>query len=363
MKLFGLVFSSIFLLSLFFSNRLIAFDLNQINLSTLNKDSALKLFQDRNIAYPKPNMNFAIEAQDKKEPIIITVAGLSFGEIGCGKLELKYLLNIINFFFPKKDYNDNLLRAEVDDFNKDYFFYEENEPAEIYIENFRVPDNYIEVKLREDAKNSGYNITIIPFPWSRDPEDTKETVKQFQEKMIEVHRKYKDTGRPIHILAHSWGTVLMHETLHRLAKSNPEINIDKFITTGSPLMPANLIVNLFTKIKIFKEDIENRISKPTNVKIWGNLWAKHDMFSNIIKSSDENIQIDSEIENFEPLLMDMILNNKPLKKMAKTDLRNMRNTKAWHGAYIFDYAAKFNSINKEVSISIFKPLVIPHTIR
>jgi Lecithin:cholesterol acyltransferase len=360
MKLLRLLLS-ILVLALFSSSRLMALD-PQINLNTLNKNSVIKLFQDKDIPYPKPLLSYTLETENKIEPIIITVAGLNFGEVGPGILELKHLFDIVNFLFPKKSFNTTLLQAEVDKFNKDYFFSEDDKPVVNNIQTRSMPDNYMEEKLTKEAEILGRDITIISFPWSRDPGDTKETVRQFKEKMIKIHLQYKDTGRPIHILAHSWGTVLMHETLHQLAKSNPEIKINKFITIGSPLMPSNLIVKLFMKLEIRKEDLEKHVSKPLNVRVWKNFWAKRDMYSNFIKSSDVNIQIDSKIENVEPLLINLILHNKLLRKQAKADLWSIRNIKTWHSSYIFDYLAKLNSINKEIFLPVFKPLIIPKTI-
>ncbi len=352
---------SILILALFSSSRLMALD-PQVNLNTLNKDSVIELFQDKDIPYPKPLVSYALETKEKIEPIIITVAGINLGEVGPGVLELKYLFDIVNFFFPKKNFDTTLLQTEIIKFNKDYFFSEDDKPLVNNIQPRSMPDNYIEEKLAQEAEILGHDIIIIPFPWSRDPGDTKETVKQFKEKMIKIHLQYKDTGRPIHILAHSWGTVLMHETLHQLAKSNPDIKINKLITVGSPLMPSNPVIKLFMKLEIRKEDLEKHVSKPLNVRVWKNFWAKRDMFSNFIKSSDENIQIDSKIENVEPLLIDLILHNKSLRKLAKADLWNLRNVITWHNSYIFDYMAKLNSINKEIFLPVFKPLVIPKTI-
>ncbi len=251
----------------------------------------------------------------------------------------------------------------VKDFNKEYFFREEGDlKPELKSNESRMPDNYLEVKLNEVIENPDHKITIIPFPWSRDPDDTDKVIPKFETKLLKVYETYKDTGRPIHILAHSWGTVLMHETLYRLSKTNPELKINKFISVGAPLMPSNLIVKLFMAIEIKKEDLEKCVSKPSNVVLWKNFWAKRDLYSNTIKVADKNFQIDSKVKNWASILINLILHNKPLRKEAKNDLWKIRNFGAWHNAYIFDYKTILKSINKKIFVPVFKPLVVPQTI-
>ena len=306
-----------------------------------------------------------IEDRNRLGPVVITVSGADFGELGWGPLELKHFIKLLNILFPKKSLNSNdeALAAAFAQFNKDYFFLtDDGSPlSEPPAAGGRL-DNYLEDKLAELPGYAEGNITVIPFNWSRDPEDTGITVPDFEKKLVEVYNTYKGTGRPIYIFAHSWGTVLMHETLHRTAVSHPEVKIDKFISMGSPLMPSNLVVALFAKLEIFKEDFQKAVSKPANLRLWRNFWASRDLASNKITAADANAQIDASVEKLEPVLINLILHDNLLRKAAAKDLLKLRNTGDWHNAYFFDYKASLESLHKEIYLPIFMPMVAPQVI-
>ena len=291
-------------------------------------------------------------------PVIITVAGLSFGDIGFGPFDINHLRQLFNFLFPKKDYNDTDLVNAVTSFNKSRFVPAGGEEASGPDQPAaRLPDNYLEAKVAEIPEYSQNKITLVPFIWSRDPDNSAETVPEFEKKLVEVYETYK--GRPIHILAHSWGTVLIHEALHRVSLSHPEVKIDKLITTGSPLVPANAVVRLFFDLETKKGNIRKVASKPANVKTWINIWAGRDPYSNAISAADSNTQIDSNVENVEPALINLILFNKTLKQAATRDLIKIRNFADWHFSYIFDYKASLESIHKDIFVPVFAPVVVP----
>ena len=156
--------------------------------------------------------------------------------------------------------------------------------------------------------------------------------------------------------------MLTHEALHRVGKYRPDVKIDKLITAGSPLVPANFVVKLFMKLQIKKEHLEKAVTKPANVKVWRNVWATRDAYSNAIPAADSNFQADAQVENVEPTLIDLILHNKLLKKEARSDLFKIRNIKDWHASYFFDFKASLKSINKEISVSIFRPVLAPQVV-
>lgn len=336
-------------------------------INALNKASVLEL----TAALPVPQPAIIEFTEDKTglDPVVITVPGLRFGEIGWGPLELSHFLHIIDIFFPGKMIGPSDLSGEFADFNAVYFALD---TAEAYADLARttavspaqraMPDNYLEQKLTEIPGYANHNIVITPFAWSRDPGDTVKTVVELEKKIIATYDAYKKTGRPVYILAHSWGSVLTHEALHNIEVSRPDVTIDKLITAGSPLIPANFVVKLFLKFEIYKQHLDKAVTKPAGVKLWHNIWASRDAYSNTIPAADANYQVDAEVENVEPTLLNLILHNKLLKKQARKDLFKIRDLKAWHGSYFFDYSAELLSINKHISVSIFRPVLAPQVV-
>lgn len=298
------------------------------------------------------------EIEKNVNPVIITVAGLNFGELGWGAFELKNLKKLLSIVFHKKSVNIDSLE---DEFYKEYAEYFEGEYSLFPPSMYRLPDNYLEQKIKE---LSFYNsdIIIIPFSWSRDPDDTEKVIPVFENKLKEVYKNYGDK-RPIFIIAHSWGSVLMHETLNRLSKDAPEVKIDKMITMASPLVPSNFFVKLFMKLEISTQDLLKYVEHPKNLKYWVNIWAERDISSNSIPVADQNIQIDEDVEKLEPKLLDIILHNKELRPIAKKDLLKLRDIRAWHISYILDYKTYLESLNKTIEVKVFMPVIAPQLIK
>ena len=332
-----------------------AFELNAVKASDIPALAA-----DLNIPAAKA-MSDAIFQDNAADPVIITVPGLSFAEIGPAPLELKFFLNLFKLLFPKKHVSEGTLSPEFETFNREYFMLEDGEsfPAS---RARRVPDNYIEEKLKELPGYASHNLVIIPFRWSRDPDDSETVIPLLTAKIAEVYDAYKNSGRPVYILAHSWGSVLTHSALHQLDRTRPDVRIGRLITMGSPLMPANFVVKMFVKVGIKKEHLEKAVSKPAIVSQWRNIWASRDMMSNAITSADSNNQVDTSVENVEPQLIDLILHNKLLKKEARIDLFKIRSIADWHGSYFYDYKATLKSLQKEIFIPIFKPVLAPQLV-
>lgn len=311
---------------------------------------------------PLPAFVESVMPKNGLDPVVITVPGLKFGEIGWGSLEVRNFLRFIQFFTRNKEISEDDIVNGVVAFSPRYFFPEADEDAAEDVKELRLPDNYLELKLQEIPGYANHNVIVIPFAWSRDPGDSKATLPLLQAKITEVYDAYKDTGRPVYILAHSWGSVLAHTALHRAGRARPDLRIEKFITAGSPLVPGNFVVKLFMKLEVKKEKLERRVSKPAVVGTWRNFWALRDAYSNNIPAADSNYQADSDVENVEPTLIDIILHKKPLRKEAKKDLFKIRDIKAWHGAYFFDYKATLKSIGKEIFVSVFQPALAPQVV-
>lgn len=308
---------------------------------------------------PAAALRDALLPKGGPDPVVITVPGLKFGEIGWKCFKLKHLLNFIKLFYRNKDVSEADIVNGIVAFSPRYFFPEDEDG---YADSARMPDNYLEEKLKEIPGYAQHDVIVLPFAWSRDPDDSRAEVLRLQARLAEVYDTYKNTGRPIYILAHSWGSMLTHTALHRVAAERPDVKIDKFITAGSPLVPANFVVKLFVRLENRAEHLEKVVRKPANVGSWRNFWAHRDAYSNAIPAADYNFQADDKVENVEPKLIDLILHNKLLRKDARKDLFKIRDIKAWHGAYFFDYKASLKSIEKEIAVEVFRPAVAPQVV-
>jgi hypothetical protein len=304
----------------------------------------------------------AAESVNGVDPVVMTVPGLNFGKIGWGPFQLKYMLELYKKLFPAKKMDEADIAAAVTSFGRDYFLIDDANPAPEQPETRAMPDNYLEVKLKELPEYQDHNLVIVPFPWSRDPADSETTVPQLEKAITAMYDQYKGTGRPLFILAHSWGSVLTHEALHRLEKDRPDVKVDKLITAGSPLIPANFVVTLFVKTEVEKEHLLKSVTKPSNLKVWHNIWSSRDAYSNNIPAADQNFQTDADVEKVEPTLVDLILHNKLLSKAARGDLFKIRDIKAWHSSYFYDFRAELTSIHKEIFVPVFRPIVVPQIV-
>lgn len=336
-----------------------AFELDSVRASDIKELSS-------GLEVPQPKLAFSGEILSKSglDPVVITVPGLKFGEIGWRSMELRNVLRFVRFFMRDKEITEADIVNGVVSFSPRYFFPEDDEDGRDLPEydTSRLEDNYLEQKLKEIPGYDQHDVVIVPFAWSRDPGNTEIVIPELQARIAEVYDTYRGSGRPIYILAHSWGSVLTHTALHRLHRERPEVRVDKLITAGSPLVPANFVVKLFMKVERIKEGLEKKVRKPANVGVWNNLWAMRDAYSNAIPAADNNFQADAEVENVEPTLIDIILHKKPLRKEARKDLFKIRDIKAWHGAYFFDYQASLKSIQKEIFVPVFRPMLAPQVV-
>lgn len=311
---------------------------------------------------PAPKLAFADALMPKsgKDPVVITVPGLKFGEIGWGSLEIRNILRVFEFFFRNKEITEADIVSGIVGFSPRYFFPDPDAVAPV--RDVRLEDNYLEQKLKEIPGYENHDVIVIPFAWSRDPGDSKAVIPQLQARITEVCDAYKASGRPVYILAHSWGSMLAHTALHRAAAARPDLRVDKLITAGSPLVPGNAVVKMFVNLETKKEGLEKVVRKPAIVRVWRNFWAARDAYSNAIPAADSNYMADETVENVEPTLIDIILHKKPLRKEARKDLFKIRDIKAWHSAYFFDYQASLKSIEKEISVEVFRPALAPQVV-
>lgn len=304
----------------------------------------------------------ALETESGKPPVIITVPGLSFDEIGPGILELATLKKIWNFFFPrnKEAINDEILAEEVMKFNEEYFMLQKGEEIPVIDKRIDVDVHYLEDTMKSLPDFEARGLTVEPFEWSRDPDESEKYVKKLISHIAAVEKKYRGTGRPICLISHSWGTMLSHTALHRMPEMRSKVKIDRWITMGSPLMPGNAIVKIYSKLKTKQEDFEKTVSKPASVKgKWINIWAKHDIISNKIKAADANHQIDLAVADVDKEVVQYAKDHILSFFTTRRDLFKLRTTTLWHGVYMFDYDEHIKCLDRQVTVKVLVPLVDP----
>ncbi len=332
-----------------------------LELNSVRAADIAGLASDLDLTPPPPPLAGVLTQVNGLDPVVITLPGLKFSEIGWGSADLGNFLKFVRRIFPHKDITEEDQAGAG--YDARYFFPEEDEAGlEAERAVVRLPDNYLELKLQELPGYAEHDVVVIPFAWSRDPGDTRKTVRRLQARIIEVYDKYKDSGRPIYILAHSWGSVLAHTALHKVGKRRPDVRIAKLITVGSPLVPSNPVVGLFLRFEALKTGLVRKVRKPSVVGVWSNIWAMRDSFSNAIPAADTNYQADAAVENVEPRLIDLILHDKQKRDDAKRDLFKIRNVKAWHGSYFYDYKAALKTLNREIFVQVFRPVLAPQVV-
>lgn len=295
-------------------------------------------------------------------PLVITVPGLRFDTIKWGPLtyELfsemaKYWINGLKKPGAKSAESEEVIKAAYAKYAEQFEPFQEAaahlpEPELTRSE----PDNYLEARLAQAPVCS--RLTVAPFPWSRNPADTAATVARFVPQLIRAYDSNRGSARPVYILAHSWGTVLMHEALTQVAVQRPDIKIDKFFTLGSPLTPGNFLVKAFNGVQQNAVGVDKPVNRPANVRYWRNVWAAHDYFSNAIKAADVNVQVDASVGAPENELAKFLLHSWHVVQ-AKTDFITLLNVRNWHSSYYKDFDAYLQTLDRHIHLVVFDPEV------
>jgi hypothetical protein len=309
---------------------------------------------------PLPKTPLAAQA-----PLVITVPGLRFDTMKWGQLTYQIFSELASQWFPglKKGPQgtrsagaEEIIKAAYAKYSEQFEPFKDAaelmpEPAVTRAE----PDNYLETSLAQAPACSG--LTVVPFAWSRNPADTAETVKKFVPLLIRAYDANKGAARPVYILTHSWGSVIMHEVLTQVAVLRPDIKVDKFFSLGSPLVPGNFFVKLFSDVQYDQAGLAKKVAKPANVRYWRNVWAGHDYFSNAIQAADVNVQTDASVGAPENELARFLLHTWHVME-AKADLLTLFNIRAWHASYYRDYDVYLKTLDRHIRLVIFNPEVI-----
>jgi len=95
----------------------------------------------------------------------------------------------------------------------------------------------------------------------------KDKKKEVRQRFIDTFTTHKD--KKIIFVAHSMGSIVAYESLLKLSELEPSIQIEHFITIGSPLGLPHVKYNIYEEFK--------KTVTPENVKKWSNFSDKRDL--------------------------------------------------------------------------------------
>lgn len=277
-------------------------------------------------------------------PIVVTVSGMRMGEIGYG-LELKHILKLWRWLFPGQAPDESIIRKRL---------------AELKAKERRFalqgqkPDNYVAVGVAAAVKRNGLRVEVVDFPWSRDPKDSEQTIAAFQKRLLALRDGSGTQGRPLFILAHSWGTVLMHDALLGLEQRGEIVPVQRLVTMGSPLVPHKLLVWIFRGICNISEHLQGSVSKPRGVLHWVNLWSDWDIYSNAISVADRNVRVDSSSLPYEARLNAMLVDAGTDHRAVRRDLDKLTDSLSWHESYWRGFRLTLKTLSASLSWDIMQ---------
>jgi len=277
-------------------------------------------------------------------PVVVTVSGLAMGNIAVGSITYDAILKLWKRLFPHKAPNDKLIRQVLQQMREALNRLKRGSVS-------RAP-NYVETEIREAARRSALDVEIVDFPWTRDPRDTDPTVERFEEKLLALRDSPQTGGRPLYIVTHSWGSILIHEALVRLERKGQIVEVQRLVSMGSPLTPRNLFVWLYIRLYDWQEHLEAHIAKPQGVRQWENLYADLDPFSDPIAAADENFRVDAPAASYLDRLKAMLSSGD--KEAVRKDIAALRDAGQWHFAYLMGFQATLHSLHERVSWDILQ---------
>ena len=192
----------------------------------------------------------AVGAVKAIRPVVVTVSGMEMAKIGIG-IEYGYILKVWHWLFPDDKPDEEAIAERL----KELYA----EAGSVETQAARKPENYLELDIKKAAEKNGLDLAVVNFRWSRDPKETAPTIESFEKDLLAVRDGEDTRGRPLYIVAHSWGTVLIHEALVRLERRGEPIQVQHLVTLGSPLVPHRLFVRLFKRYHDRVDRLQRRI--------------------------------------------------------------------------------------------------------
>ncbi|MFA6583672.1 MAG: hypothetical protein WCS77_05185 [Elusimicrobiaceae bacterium] len=275
-------------------------------------------------------------------PLIVAIHGVDSGEIGLG-LEYKHVINFVGYIedhLRKYGSRGGSQRRPGVDTQAILQMIKEHDAAVRAALSSKSSGNtrntfttldYLTELLENSIKLTGSKAEIVNLEWDRDPDNSAQFIKKFKLDLLAIQLRAVKEKRPLHIVAFSWGSVIMYQSLLELMKAGQPVYVDYFVSMGSPLVPAGLITKIFDKIESHLNDFQDYCGKPACVKRWVNMYADYDNFSGWIKAADNNIRVDMYAEKQvrelkeERTLMNFLVINRDIKSLTESVV--------WHLSY------------------------------
>lgn len=157
----------------------------------------------------------------------------------------------------------------------------------------------------------GDNIIFLPFHWSRNANDTEESVHDLRSFLRHHLNLAKEYGHKLIIVSHSWGTFLTYSALAGESAGDTPLLPDLIIALGSPLGTAEARRQRGASLSIDEQIVANYVSfwlsrlgfqrsVPVlpHVRRAVNFWAWGDVISGPLGAffpGAEDVQIDGDI--------------------------------------------------------------------
>jgi hypothetical protein len=291
------------------------------------------------------NFQFNPEEVKGKDAVVLSVSGLNFDAIGVRGFQVSTVLWYYHRFFSGQKV-DGQTASQID-----------RDAQDISVDAGE-PEGIFDDALRAQLSGAGKKFLVVPMPWTHNPQKSAAAIVDFKIWLAQVSEAARRHGKPVYVIAHSWGTLLIYDALEELAKEGSPVRVDKFVTMGSPLAPSPWWVKRFVKTEEHYQRLEQqKIVKPANVKTWINFWAKRDQFSNSIAAADGgNFQVDAPAD---ALASSILWKDPVFNKSAAKDWAELNSITSWHRAYTDGYHEFFPSIGRRIDIDVFGPEILP----
>jgi len=215
--------------------------------------------------------------------------------------------------------------------------------------DFEKTSNYLKSALEEMNEENVFGIdnsNIISLIWSRDSEKTDIAVDDLRSILKKLAVAQKD-GKKVVVVSHSWGTVLSYLALSYESVVDVPIELDLFITLGSPLgsnlahegklYPLEEIISGYVSTWLQRLDFESCTNCYPRVEKWVNYWVWGDIISGPVHDFDvlaEDIQMGptgatvlsrnalttATWHKYDSLQPDGSENNQDLKNLVKSEI-------------------------------------------
>ena len=270
-------------------------------------------------------------AKIEQGPIIATVVGVDFGEMGVG-LELRHLQHLWELLFPGKKFDAEQARRILRKARA-------STPKGAYHDPVYLQTAFEKLL----AANHNSKTQVFTITWNRDIDDSEIALKAVKAELSRLSAVARRAQQPLYLVGHSWGSVLLYNALNELAREGHTVQVEKFITMGSPIFPQNAWMKLFMWLETAKEKLQKALVRPPGVKLWVNFYARRDLISSPLACADLNLRVDTLADEYEAQLKALG------SAQARKELAKLRSAAIWHRAYYTDFGFSLDSIGQKPS--------------